>query len=172
MYFCSGIEELRCLFDENCINETCKRVHTNKNNDTKKGYIDKFSDKIKKNEIFYSDMIKKEKIQIKQNKINIKEQSDDLSYKNIDWTETIDDEDLENINEFINIKFEKKNNVDILIKDMENSLKSYIKKIKYNINIIEKHNINIDAKLHLIFQLNKILSEMQLFKENYKDTSM
>lgn len=61
----------------------------------------------------------------------------------------------------------KKDNTLILIENMEDNYKIYLKKIKLN---IDKSDIDYYLNIKLKTQLNKILYEIKLFKENYKDT--
>lgn len=60
----------------------------------------------------------------------------------------------------------KKDNILILIENMEDNYKIYLEKIKLN---IDKSDIDYYLNIKLKTQLNKILYEIKLFKENYKD---
>lgn len=179
--FAHGENELRCLFDENCINENCRRIHINKENknseidnmendkkvkfnmNINESFILNDNDKQKinnrKNEISYSDILKK-----LNNSDDNKKENENM---NIPIQFNINGTNIKDLNE--NIK-EKENDIDImkLINDMEDVFKKYDKDIKQFINDRIKDNY---IKYIFLNNLNEIKMEIDLFKNNFRDMS-
>lgn len=73
--------------------------------------------------------------------------------------------DVGKIHEMVLSKKFDESNV-IYINEMENLINKYSKQIK---NIINKNEINIDIKIKMVTDLNKIMAQINLFKYNYED---
>lgn len=159
--FAHGECELRCFFDEKCINEKCKRIHNNKNKEkdqiniekenndnnndfpklekNKSDKNDKYEKNIKhkdcENELLYSDIIKKE--------IQKKDSLNDNTVENVDWADIMYEDDRlneknkdydDNINNH-DINFSLNiDGIDVNIRDNENDHKN--KNYDENTNIL------------------------------------
>lgn len=171
--YAHGEKDLRCLFDEDCINEKCKRIHLKRDKYKHNEFNEKVNLNIddfpvlnddntrnidnKENKIFYSDIVKKEKIYQKQ--------LDNLDHNdnaNIPIQLNINGMDVD---DFDDIKEDK---IDImnLINDMESVFEKYNENIKQAINDKIKNN---HLKYTFLNNLNEIKMEIKLFKNNYKD---
>lgn len=173
--YAHGEDELRCFFDENCINKKCKRLHVKREMDKPKINLDEFpvlsnndnvkNNDIKENRVSYSNIFNGEKIS--QNKLDNINDNDD-NKKDVPISFNIDGVDISkfDINE-LNIN-SKKNNIDIikLINDIQNIFEQYSKDIKQAINN-EINNNHI--KSILLRNLNEIKMEIDLFISNYKN---
>lgn len=102
---------------------------------------------------------------------------DGKEYKNLETIFNNNDEinkiDFSNINS--GIQEIKKENTDIvnisdditeLINNFQDDFDKYIKDLK---NVINNKNIKKNDRIYLIFELNKIISEIDLFKNNFED---
>lgn len=143
--FAHGVSELRCLFDEDCVNEKCKRIHLNRDKNNEKANIN-INEKsvLKDNNTDNTRNINNENIPIQLN-IN-----------------GIDVDDFDDI---------KENKIEIinLINNMETVFEKYNENIKQSINDKIKNN---HLKYTLLNNLNEIKMEIELFKNNYKDITI
>lgn len=171
--FAHGENELRCLFDENCVNERCKRIHLNRDKNNEKANLNMDENLVslsekdntrninnEENKIFYSDIVKKEKICQRQ-LINLNNNNNNDN-ENIPIQLNINCIDVDDFDDI------KENKIDIinLINNMETVFEKYNENIKQSINDKIKNNY---LKYTLLNNLNEIKMEIMLFKNNYKD---
>lgn len=104
---------------------------------------------------------------------NLKIIVDGKEYKNLETIFNNNDEinkiDFSNINSGIQEKtdiFNITDDITELINIFQNNLYKYIKDLK---NVINNKNIKKKDRIYLIFSLNKIISEIDLFKNNFED---
>lgn len=114
-----------------------------------------------KNDIQYHEINKDENISI--SKFNSSSPNIDIFVDGIEYNDKDKNNNMLNINE-------NTNNIEIenLINNLQNDFMNFSGKIKNNIDEVfteDKHNYGINMKL----ELNKIISEINLFKNNYKD---
>lgn len=148
--YAHGEEELRCLFNEKCINETCKRIHTKRD---KVNIVQEDKDDVFP-ELNYKNTIK-----------NVNEEGKMLYSEVVKEKETQDKKEI-NTDVSFNIDSIDNNEIDYLINDMENIFEKYSKNIKQTINHDIKSN---DIKFILLNNLNEIKMDIILLKNNYKD---
>lgn len=192
--FAHSENELRCMFDEYCVNGECKRVHLrrDKNGITKynnkeitvidnnvkkineenkipeiqltinanKYYDDNYINKIQEN---------KEIIKNEANRNNCK--TDNIEYNNYSKFDKVESLNINTNQEIGNIKLSIINiedNTIELVNHLQETLDKYIKEIKRNIDetfLDDKKQYGTRLKL----DLNKISSELILFKNNFED---
>lgn len=169
--FAHNENELRCIFDQSCINEECKRIHIKRDikpitkNNKEIAIIDEEEKKpeiqltINGNKYYDDNYINKNL----ENKKNIKNESsrDNIEYNNYNKFYEVESINI-NTNQVISDKTLE------LVNNLQEEFNKYIKDIKRNIDesfLDDKKQYGTNLKI----DLNKISSELNLFKNNFKD---
>lgn len=169
--FAHNENELRCIFDQSCINEECKRIHIKRDikpitkNNKEIAIIDE-EEKIPEIQLtingnkYYDDNYINKNLE---NKKNIKNESsrDNIEYNNYNKFYKVESINI-NTNQVISDRTLE------LVNNLQEEFNKYIKDIKRNIDetfLDDKKQYGTNLKI----DLNKISSELNLFKNNYKD---
>lgn len=169
--FAHNENELRCIFDQSCINEECKRIHIKRDikpitkNNKEIAIIDEEEKKpeiqltINGNKYYDDNYINKNH----ENKKNIKNESsrDNIEYNNYNKFYKVESINI-NTNQVISDRTLE------LVNNLQEEFNKYIKDIKRNIDesfLDDKKQYGTNLKI----DLNKISSELNLFKNNFKD---
>lgn len=159
-------QELRCFYDENCMNNNCERIHENrdknKENNLKEdtyeiNEINNNDDKEKR--VSYSNIFKN------QNKID--NLNNEKENKNTDISINVEINNNSINNDYTNKKAKENNNI---LMDNVNELKSIFEKNEKDIKLFINNKVkNNNIKYELFKMYNEIKTEIQYFENSIED---
>lgn len=170
--YAHGEKELLCVFNENCLNDKCGRIHINRDENINDNIYIK--DKENKESFKKVDIFNEKEFPILNNNTNFKK--DIIDTNNI----TYDLKKILNIKDEYKYIEKEKEKFEFNIQKIDNNInenieiinKMYNEILKLNMDIkqnIKKYIKNDYLKFIFINDLNKIESNIKIFKDNYED---
>jgi hypothetical protein len=170
--YAHGEKELLCVFNENCLNDKCGRIHINRDENINDNIYIK--DKENKESFKKVDIFDEKEFPILNNNTNFKK--DIIDTNNI----TYDLKKILNIKDEYKYIEKEKEKFEFNIQKIDNNInenieiinKMYNEILKLNMDIkqnIKKYIKNDYLKFIFINDLNKIESNIKIFKDNYED---